>query len=61
MKSNDNMLNIDDVSGKLHLQTRLMPVIDVHEDNSAAALEVMIRFTSVPPLAHLFTFHHVTL
>jgi protein phosphatase len=44
----DDPPSIDDVSGKLHLQTRLMPVIDVHEDNSAAALEVMSRFAADP-------------
>jgi protein phosphatase len=44
----DDMLTIDDVSGKLHLQTRLTPVIDVREDNSAAALEVMSRFAADP-------------
>lgn len=48
MKTYDDMLSIDDVSGKLHLQTRLMPVIDVREDNSAAALEVMSRFAADP-------------
>jgi protein phosphatase len=48
MKSHDDMLAIDDVSGKLHLQTRLTPVIDVREDNSAAALEVMSRFAADP-------------
>ena len=48
MKSYDDMLTIDDVSGKLHLQTRLTPVIDVREDNSAAALEVMSRFAADP-------------
>lgn len=48
MKSYDDMLTIDDVSGKLHLQTRLTPVIDVLEDNSAAALEVMSRFAADP-------------
>lgn len=44
----DDTLTIDDVSGKLHLQTRMMPVIDVCEDNSAAALEAMSRFAADP-------------
>ena len=44
----DDILNIGDVSGKLHLHTRLMPVIDVREDNAAAALEVMSRFAVDP-------------
>lgn len=43
-----DLLDIGDVSGKLHLQTRLIPVIDVREDNSAAALEVMSRFAADP-------------
>ena len=44
----DDTLTLDDVSGKLHLQTRLTPVIDVREENSAAALEVMSRFAADP-------------
>jgi protein phosphatase len=47
-KTYDDMLTIDDVSGKLHLQSRLLPVIDVREDNAAAALEVMSRFAADP-------------
>lgn len=47
-KTCDDMLNIDDVTGKLHLQTRLIPVIDVRDDNAAAALEVMSRFAADP-------------
>ncbi|MDR1193820.1 MAG: polynucleotide kinase-phosphatase [Peptococcaceae bacterium] len=48
LRSYDDMLTIDDVYGKLHLQTRLTPVIDVRDDNSAAALEVMSRFAADP-------------
>ncbi|NLG24182.1 MAG: polynucleotide kinase-phosphatase [Clostridiales bacterium] len=44
----DGGLTIDDVSGKLHLNTRLTPAIDVGEDNAAAALEVMSRFAADP-------------
>ena len=44
----DDMLSIDDVSGKLHIETRLIPVIDVREENTAAALEVMSRFAADP-------------
>jgi protein phosphatase len=44
----DDMLTIDDVYGRLHLQTRLTPVINVRDDNSAAALEVMSRFAADP-------------
>ncbi len=47
-KTYDDMLTVGDVSGKLHLQTRLLPVVDVREDNAAAALEVMSRFAADP-------------
>lgn len=44
----DDMLSISDVQGKLFLQTNLMPAITVHENNAAAALEVMSRFAADP-------------
>lgn len=47
-RGKDDMLSIQDVSGGLHLQTRLMPVIDVREEHTAAALEVMSRFAADP-------------
>ncbi len=47
-EARDDMLSIDDVYDKLHVQTRLMPVVDVREEHSAAALEVMSRFAADP-------------
>lgn len=44
----DDMLSINDVHGKLYLQTSLMPSVTVHENNAAAALEVMSRFAADP-------------
>lgn len=44
----DDMLSINDVQGKLYLQTSLMPSVTVHENNAAAALEVMSRFAADP-------------
>jgi protein phosphatase len=41
-------LLLGDVSGKLHISTRLVPSVDVHEDNAAAALELMSRFAIDP-------------
>ena len=49
-KQNDteDMLKLGDIGGKLHIQTRLMPSITVHENNSAAALEIMSRYAADP-------------
>lgn len=44
----DDMLTLGDISGKLYLNTKLMPNIFVHENNSAAALEIMSRFAADP-------------
>lgn len=44
----DDMLTLGDISGKLYLNTKLMPNICVYENNSAAALEVMSRFAADP-------------
>lgn len=44
----DDMLSINDVQGKLYLQTKLMPSVTIHENNAAAALEIMSRFAADP-------------
>ena len=43
-----DMLMIGDFNRKLHIETALMPSIDIHENNAAAALEVMSRFAADP-------------
>lgn len=43
-----DMLTVGDFNRKLHIQTELMPAIDIHENNSAAALEIMSRFAADP-------------
>ena len=43
-----DMLTIGDFNRKLHIETELMPGIDIHENNSAAALEIMSRFAADP-------------
>lgn len=44
----DDLLNIEDVTGKRILQTRLRNNITIKEENSIAALEVMSRFALNP-------------
>lgn len=44
----DDLLNIEDVTGKRIVQTRLRNNITIKEDNSIAALEVMSRFAINP-------------
>ena len=44
----DDMLTLGDIGGKLYLQTKLMPSINIHENNSAAALEIMSRYAADP-------------
>ncbi|MCR4644000.1 MAG: polynucleotide kinase-phosphatase [Oscillospiraceae bacterium] len=43
-----DMLTVGDFNRKLHIETALMPSIDIHENNSAAALEIMSRFAADP-------------
>lgn len=43
-----DMLTVGDFNKKLHIETKLMPSIDVHENNAAAALEIMTRFAADP-------------
>ncbi|MBR4701172.1 MAG: polynucleotide kinase-phosphatase [Oscillospiraceae bacterium] len=47
VETNDD-LSLRDVHGRMHVQTRLMPVIDIREAQTAAALEVMSRFAADP-------------
>jgi len=44
----DDLLDLEDVSGKRVVNTRLRPNIMVREENAAAALEVMSRFAANP-------------
>ena len=43
-----DMLTVGDFNKKLHIETALMPSIDIHENNAAAALEIMSRFAADP-------------
>ena len=43
-----DMLTVGDFNRKLHIETELMPAIDIHENNAAAALETMSRFAADP-------------
>ena len=43
-----DMLTVGDFNRKLHITTSLMPSVDVHENNAAAALEIMSRFAADP-------------
>ncbi len=44
----DDVLDIDDVAGKRHLATRLLPHVLIPAENAAAALEVMSRWCADP-------------
>ena len=43
-----DMLTADDFNHRMHITTALMPSIDVNENNAAAALEIMSRYTADP-------------
>lgn len=43
-----DMLTVGDFNRKLHITTELMPAIDIHENNAAAALEIMSRYAADP-------------
>jgi len=47
-QQHDDVLDLDDVSGKRHIETRLMRAITVRQQNAAAALEIMSRFAADP-------------
>lgn len=44
----DDMLEIEDVTGKRHITTRLQRTVIIREENAAAALEVMSRWAADP-------------
>lgn len=43
-----DMLTVGDFNKKLHINTELIPSIDIQENNAAAALETMSRFAADP-------------
>lgn len=43
-----DMLTVGDFNHKLHITTELIPSIDIHENNAAAALEIMSRYAADP-------------
>ncbi|HUJ14370.1 MAG TPA: polynucleotide kinase-phosphatase [Thermoanaerobaculia bacterium] len=45
---NDDVLDLDDVSGKHIIETRLKQNVTIREENAMAALEVMSRFAANP-------------
>lgn len=47
-KSMGDMLTVGDFNRKLHIRTELIPSIDINENNSASALEIMSRFSADP-------------
>lgn len=47
-QAHDDVLHLEDVRGKRHIQTRLRGVVTIPEDNATAALEVMSRFAANP-------------
>jgi protein phosphatase len=44
----DDLLDLDDVSGKRLIETRLARTVTIREENAVAALEVMSRFAANP-------------
>jgi protein phosphatase len=47
-QQHDDLLDLDDVSGKRHIETRLQRMVTVRQENAAAALEIMSRFAADP-------------
>jgi protein phosphatase len=47
-QKHDDLLDADDVLGKSIISTAVRPNITIHEENAAAALEVMSRFAANP-------------
>lgn len=47
-QEHDDLLDLEDVSGKRIVSTRLRPNITIREENTIAALEVMSRFAANP-------------
>ncbi len=44
----DDLLDLDDVTGKRLIETRLHRTVTIREENSIAALEIMSRFAATP-------------
>jgi protein phosphatase len=47
-QQHDDVLDLDDIAGKRHIESRLMRSITVRQENAAAALEIMSRFAADP-------------
>jgi protein phosphatase len=47
-QQHDDLLDMEDVSGKRYIATRLQRTVTIREENAAAALEVMSRFAVDP-------------
>jgi protein phosphatase len=47
-QESDDVLDLEDVTGRRHVETRLQKKITIREENAAAALEVMSRFAANP-------------
>jgi protein phosphatase len=47
-QQHDDVLDLEDISGKRHIEARLMRAITVRKENAAAALEIMSRFAADP-------------
>ncbi|MCR5889872.1 polynucleotide kinase-phosphatase [Hymenobacter sp. J193] len=47
-QAHDDLLDIQDVTGKQIIKTRLLPSVTIREENAVAALEVMSRFALNP-------------
>ncbi len=47
-QQHDDVLDLDDISGKRQIETRLTRTISVRQENAAAALEIMSRFAADP-------------
>ena len=43
-----DILTVGDFGKKLHIETQLMSSVDIHENNAAAALEIMSRYAADP-------------
>lgn len=43
-----DMLTLGDIGGRMYINTSLIPTIAIEENNSAAALEVMSRYSAAP-------------
>ncbi len=58
--AHDDLLDLEDVSGKRHISTRLQHNITIPEENAMAALEIMSRFAANPKVADLSAADDVT-